>query len=169
MNEITNILDDYKLNRLFKGLSSLTKKSKRVGRGSGSGCGKTSGRGHKGQKAREGVSSGKLGILGQSFLKKLPKRGFKTPLKTMKIIDIINIKDLSYFFYKNKINSDGFILDKEFFIKFSFMRKYSHGIKILSNISDKIDLPNHLIFKFGYFSKNSHAKIIENNCIIEKD
>ncbi len=72
------------------------KKSKRVGRGPGSGLGKTSGRGHKGQKSRSGggVRPGFEG--GQMPLqRRLPKRGFKNPFH--KEYAILNIKDIDRF------------------------------------------------------------------------
>jgi large subunit ribosomal protein L15 len=58
------------------------KDRKRVGRGRGSGSGKTSGRGHKGQKARSGGSS-KVGFEGgqMRLYRRLPKRGFKNPFR----------------------------------------------------------------------------------------
>lgn len=61
-----------------------TKKSKRVGRGRGSGTGKTSGRGMKGQKARSGHHMAAPGFEGgqMPMIKRLPKRGFKNPFRT---------------------------------------------------------------------------------------
>ena len=59
-----------------------TKKSKRLGRGSGSGKGKTSGKGHKGQKARSGYKSSLSREGGQMPLqRRLPKRGFYNPAR----------------------------------------------------------------------------------------
>ena len=70
------------------------KSRKRVGRGSGSGMGKTSGRGQKGQKARYSVAVGFEG--GQTPLfRRLPKRGFTNP--TRKEYAIVNIGDLNQF------------------------------------------------------------------------
>lgn len=56
----------------------------RVGRGGGSGMGKTAGRGHKGQRARSG-GRGKIGFEGgqMPIQRRLPKRGFKSPLKAL--------------------------------------------------------------------------------------
>jgi len=70
------------------------KKHKRVGRGESSGLGKTSGKGHKGQKARSGggVSPGFEG--GQMPLqRRLPKKGFNNPFKIR--YNVLNVKDLS--------------------------------------------------------------------------
>jgi large subunit ribosomal protein L15 len=70
------------------------KKNKRVGRGIGSGHGKTSCKGHKGQKARSGSGKGAGFEGGQMPLqRRLPKRGFKNYFK--KEFDVINIGDLA--------------------------------------------------------------------------
>lgn len=83
-------------------LSNLTpspgskKKIKRLGRGNASGQGGTSGRGHKGQKARSGASIPSWFEGGQMpIYRRLPKRGFKNPFR--KEYAVINIKDLSDF------------------------------------------------------------------------
>ncbi|NPA58238.1 MAG: 50S ribosomal protein L15 [Aquificae bacterium] len=78
-----------------------THKKKRVGRGIGSGKGKTAGRGHKGQKSRRGY--GDLPAFfegGQTpFIMRIPKRGFKSPNK--KEYEIVNLKDLEAKFEAN--------------------------------------------------------------------
>ena len=74
--------------------SSPYKKRKRVGRGHGSGSGKTSGRGHKGAKARSGFRRQKGFEGGQMPLfRRIPKRGFNNVFKTR--YDIINVADLN--------------------------------------------------------------------------
>lgn len=66
---------------------------KRVGRGPGSGLGKTSGRGHKGHKARSGGSTAPWFEGGQMPLqRRLPKRGFNNPFR--KVYEIVNLRDL---------------------------------------------------------------------------
>ncbi len=71
-----------------------TKKNKRVGRGIGSGHGKTSCKGHKGQKARSGGGKGAGFEGGQMPLqRRLPKRGFKNYFK--KEFDVVNLGDLA--------------------------------------------------------------------------
>jgi large subunit ribosomal protein L15 len=72
------------------------RKSKRVGRGNGSGHGGTSGRGHKGQKSRSGYNL-RLGFEGgqMPLSRRLPKRGFNNPFK--KKYQIVNIEALSRF------------------------------------------------------------------------
>ena len=78
------------------------KASKRVGRGIGSGKGKTSGAGHKGQKSRSGVSiKGFEG--GQMPLhRRLPKRGFKNPFR--KEFSIVNLLDIDQAINKKKLD-----------------------------------------------------------------
>lgn len=76
---------------------------KRVGRGIGSGLGKTSGRGVKGQKSRSGVSL--LGFEGgqMPLYRRLPKRGFKNPFR--KEFEIVNLGDLQKAIDSGKVNA----------------------------------------------------------------
>lgn len=74
--------------------SGSTKKRKRVGRGPGSGLGKTSGRGHKGQMSRSGAKRRAWSEGGQMpLIRRVPKRGF-TSLNTVKY-QIVNLQDLA--------------------------------------------------------------------------
>jgi large subunit ribosomal protein L15 len=73
-----------------------TRPRKRVGRGEASGHGKTSGKGHKGQKARSGGGKGSHFEGGQMPLyRRLPKRGFTNPFR--KQYAVVNLKDLARF------------------------------------------------------------------------
>jgi len=105
-----------KLNELKSNLTS-NKKRKRVGRGAGSGLGKTAGRGVKGQKSRSGVSiSGFEG--GQMPLyRRLPKRGFKNPFA--KKIQSINFNHIKNIIEKYNINptdiKESFLFEKKIF------------------------------------------------------
>ncbi len=112
--------------------SGATKKRKRVGRGEGSGHGKTAGKGHKGQKARTGGST-KLGYEGgQTPLhRRLPKRGFTNKFK--KTYDIVNIERLSVF---NK----GDVVDAETLTAKGIVKNIKDGIKILGDGEIKIPL-----------------------------
>jgi large subunit ribosomal protein L15 len=84
------------------------KKRKRVGRGPGSGHGKTSCRGHKGQKARSGGSVSRGFEGGQMPLqRRLPKRGFKNLFK--REYSLINIKDLKGFESNSTVDINDFI------------------------------------------------------------
>lgn len=101
------------------------KKRKRVGRGPGSGHGKTSCRGHKGQKSRSGggVARGFEG--GQMPLqRRLPKRGFNNIFK--KEYALINLGDLNHF-------DSNAILDFKTLKSAGLVKKEKDGIKLLGN------------------------------------
>ena len=99
---------------------------KRVGRGTGSGLGKTSGKGHKGQNARSGggVRPGFEG--GQlPLFRRLPKRGFKNALfKTT--YAVINLSDLDKF-------DDGAVVTPELLKEMGLVKKQLDGVKVLGN------------------------------------
>ena len=115
------------------------KKPKRVGRGIGSGKGKTSGAGHKGQKSRSGVSiKGFEG--GQMPLhRRLPKRGFKNPFR--KEFSIINFGDIDKAINSKKLHPGKEISQVEL-IKAGLIRKKNIGVKLLANgkLSHKITI-----------------------------
>lgn len=97
---------------------------KRVGRGIGSGLGKTAGRGHKGQNARSGggVRPGFEG--GQNPLaRRLPKRGFNNP--TRKEYSVINLDVLNRF-------EEGTIVTPELLKENGFVKQVKDGVKVLS-------------------------------------
>ena len=106
------------------------KKPKRVGRGIGSGTGKTSGAGHKGQKSRSGVAiKGFEG--GQMPLhRRLPKRGFKNRFRTE--YSVINISDIDKAINDKKIDSKKIITNEDFF-KAGLIRNKNILVKILGN------------------------------------
>ena len=89
-----------RLNNLIK----TYKKKIRPGRGIGSGKGKTSGRGHKGQKSRSGVAIKSFEGGQMPLYRRLPKRGFKSFSKNK--VAIINLSSLQSFYDNKKINSD---------------------------------------------------------------
>ena len=91
-----------KINQLKKNLTSK-KSRKRVGRGSGSGLGKTSGRGVKGQKSRSGVSINGFEGGQMPLYRRLPKRGFKNPFKIK--VQQINFNTLTNLINKYNIDS----------------------------------------------------------------
>lgn len=96
---------------------------KRLGRGTGSGLGKTSGKGHKGQNARSGggVRPGFEG--GQiPLFQRLPKRGFHNINR--KEYAIVNLSDLNMF-------EDGAVVSLETFIESGLVKKMHYGIKVL--------------------------------------
>lgn len=99
------------------------KKKKRVGRGQGSGHGKTACRGHKGQKARSGGGTRPGFEGGQMPLqRRLPKRGFKNLFK--KTYTLINLKDLDRF-------EPDTVLDPEGLRNAGLTRKAKDGVKLL--------------------------------------
>lgn len=101
-----------------------TKNRKRIGRGVGSGHGKTSTKGHKGQKARSGGSV-KPGFEGgqMPMQRRLPKRGF-TPL-TRKVYAVVNIGQLDVF-------DQGSSVDIDALVKAGLVGAVKDGVKVLA-------------------------------------
>ena len=136
-------------------LVNLRKKKilrKRLGRGIGSGTGKTSGRGHKGQKSRSGVSlKGFEG--GQMPLhRRLPKRGFTNIFK--KHFNTINLIQIQNLIYKKKILSNEEITE-ELLLKKKIIKKKLSGIKILG----RGDIKSKIIIQAQKASKNAVKKV----------
>lgn len=120
---------------------------KRVGRGTSSGMGKTSGRGHKGQNSRSGggVRPGFEG--GQNPLyRRLPKRGFTNP--TRKEYAIVNIEDLNNFAADTEVTP-------EFLFENGIVKNAKSGIKILGNGEVTVKLT----VKANKFSQSAVEKI----------
>jgi large subunit ribosomal protein L15 len=123
------------------------KTRKRVGRGPGSGHGKTSCRGHKGQKSRSGGGPRPGFEGGQMPLqRRLPKRGFTNIFK--KRYNIINIKDLNRF----EPNAH---LDAEALKEAGLVKKLGEGIKLLGN--GEITFP--VFMKINKVSNSAKEKI----------
>tara|TARA_A100001011_G_C14075391_1_gene742155 strand:- start:246 stop:704 length:459 start_codon:yes stop_codon:yes gene_type:complete len=112
---------------------------KRLGRGIGSGKGKTSGRGVKGQKSRSGVSIKSFEGGQMPLYRRLPKRGFN-PINKEKIAKI-NLDQLQKFLDKNRINADEQI-NLENLKKNKIINKSYKKFKILSNgqLTTKINI-----------------------------
>ena len=111
-----------KLNEL-KATDGARFTKKRIGRGQGSGTGKTSGKGQKGQNSRSGggVAIGFEG--GQTpFFKRMPKRGFTN--YTRKDYAIVNVEDLNRF-------EDGVTVDYEALKAAGLLKKHLDGVKVL--------------------------------------
>ena len=117
-----------KLNNIVD--KSSIKKPKRVGRGIGSGKGKTSGAGHKGQKSRSGVSIRGFEGGQMPLHRRLPKRGFKNPFR--KEFSIVNLIDIDKAINSKKLNPSKEIAKAEL-LKAGLIRKNSLGIKLLAN------------------------------------
>ena len=122
--------------------------SKRVGRGHGSGWGKTAGKGHKGQNARSGggVRPGFEG--GQMPLsRRVPKRGFNNIFATK--YANVNVGELNAKF------EDGAVIDAEALKAAGLIHKISDGVKVLGNG----ELDKKLTVKAAAFSKSAQEKI----------
>lgn len=120
----------------------------RIGRGTGSGCGKTSGRGHKGQKARSGggVRPGFEG--GQMpIYRRLPKRGFKNIWR--KNYAEVNVSTLNLF-------DDDMTVDAVALVEVGILKNILDGVRILGNGH----LTKKLTVKAQGFSKSAKDKII---------
>ena len=142
-----------KINELKPTLTS-NKKRKRVGRGSGSGFGKTAGRGVKGQKSRSGVSIKGFEGGQMPLYRRLPKRGFKNPFA--KKIQTINFKQINNILEKYKIKPEE-IKESVLFEKKIF--KKSKGLLKLLDIGD---LSTSLNIEVSFASKKAIAKVEKN-------
>ena len=135
-----------KLNELSPAPGSV-KKAFRVGRGNGSGAGKTAGKGHKGQNARSGggVRPGFEG--GQMPLqRRIPKRGFVNIFATR--YEAINVDQLNRF-------EDGSVVDEAAIVGAGLVKNTRDGIKILG----RGELTKKLTVKVAAFSKGAKSKI----------
>ena len=124
----------------------LNKSKIRVGRGIGSGKGKTSGRGVKGQKSRSGVAIKSFEGGQMPLYRRLPKRGFN-PIQKEKIA-ILNLDKIQSFINKKTINTND-ILNSSSLKKLKLINKNSKKLKILGSgeIKDKINIEADLASK----------------------
>ena len=135
-------------------------KKNRPGRGIGSGKGKTSGRGHKGQKARSGVAIKSFEGGQMPLYRRLPKRGFNSIKKNN--IAILNLQQLQKYISKGKLNSKSLI-------NLSELKKN----KILKNKIDKIkllgkgDIKDKINIEVDFISKSAKEKIKKNGSSIK--
>ena len=121
--------------------------SKRVGRGIGSGRGKTSGRGHKGQKARSGGTKGPAFEGGQMpLVRRVPKRGFTNPFKVR--FASVNIKDLEMF-------DENTVVSPEVLQSSGIIRRARDRVKILGDG----DITKPLTVRAHAFSRSAIEKI----------
>ena len=136
------------LNNLVKN----NKKKIRVGRGIGSGRGKTSSRGHKGQKSRSGVAIKSFEGGQMPLYRRLPKRGFKTLSK--KNIAVLNLSRIQNIYEKNKDKLNN-TLDLKSLKDKKFINKKYLKLKILGTgeLKIKIDITAH------HASKQAKEKI----------
>ena len=126
--------------------NKLNKTKIRVGRGIGSGKGKTSGRGVKGQKSRSGVAIKSFEGGQMPLYRRLPKRGFNPIGK--KNITILNLDKLQFYIEKKTINTKE-IINSELLKKLKLINKNSVKLKILGSgeIKEKINIEADLASK----------------------
>ena len=126
--------------------TKINKSKIRVGRGIGSGKGKTSGRGVKGQKSRSGVAIKSFEGGQMPLYRRLPKRGFN-PISKEKIA-ILNLEKIQSYIDKKNINVSDTI-NSTLLIKLKLINKNSRKLKILGSgfIKDKINIEADLASK----------------------
>ena len=124
----------------------INKSKIRVGRGIGSGKGKTSGRGVKGQKSRSGVAIKSFEGGQMPLYRRLPKRGFNSI--SSERVAIVNLSKIQSFIDKKTINVDD-LLNTNLLIKLKIINKNSTKLKILGTgeIKNKINIEANLASK----------------------
>ena len=134
----------------LKPVEGARKERKRLGRGTGSGTGKTAGKGHKGQKARSG-NQPRPGFEGGQipFFQRIPKRGFNNVNR--KEFAIVNLEDLNLF-------NDGDVVTIELLLEKGIISKVLSGVKVLGNGN----LEKKVTVKANRFS-NAAKEAIEKN------
>ena len=131
----------------LKPAEGATTAAKRLGRGTGSGLGKTSGKGHKGAKARSGGGKGPGFEGGQIPLaRRIPKRGFTNKFRTEYVA--INVSRL-------EIYEDGMVVSPVELIEYGIIKKIEDGVKIMGNG----DLTKKLTVQANKFTASAKEKI----------
>ena len=127
-----------KLNELHDN-PGATKPKKRVGRGPGSGIGKTGGRGIKGQKARSGVAIAGYEGGQMPLYQRLPKRGFNVP--NPKRYAVVNLQLIQKFIDAKKLDAKGEITE-DTLVECGLVRRKWDGVRILAKgeITSKVKL-----------------------------
>ena len=140
--------------------SALKSKKIRPGRGIGSGKGKTSGRGHKGQKSRRGVAIKSFEGGQMPLYRRLPKRGFNSFNKSK--IGKLNLGDLQMLIESKRIKSSEKI-DIKYLQSSKILKKKYEKIKILGQgeIKDKLNLEVH------FLSSSAKEKLSKNGSTIK--
>ena len=143
----------------FNSTVKIKTKKLRVGRGIGSGKGKTSGRGVKGQKSRSGVAIKSFEGGQMPLFRRLPKRGFNS-LKPQELA-ILNLEKIQNYINK-KIIKNGETLNLKLLITNKLLSKKYDKLKILSKgeVKEKIKIET------DYISKNAKDKLEKVGCSI---
>ena len=139
--------------------SKVKQKKMRVGRGIGSGKGKTSGRGVKGQKSRSGVAIKSFEGGQMPLFRRLPKRGFNS-ISNAKIV-IFNLDKLQNLIEKNKIQKEDTI-NLSYLIKNKLIKKTFNRLKILGSG----DLKTKLNIEANFISKSAKIKLDKLGCSV---
>ena len=137
---------------MLNNLKKIKQKKIRVGRGIGSGKGKTSGRGVKGQKSRSGVAIKSFEGGQMPLYRRLPKRGFNIIGK--KEIGALNLSEIQSFIQSKKIKSTDKI-DLALLKKLNIIKKKYKKLKVLGKgeIKEKLNL------EVNYLSNSAKAKL----------
>ena len=129
-----------------------TKARKRIGRGIGSGTGKTSGKGHKGQKARSGVAIKGFEGGQMPIHRRLPKRGF-TNINKVNFVEL-NLDRLQKLIDGKQIDPNE-IINQKTFVELGLVKSNKVGIKLLA----KGDIKNKINIEVSAFSKSARENI----------
>ena len=123
----------------IKDNDKATKDRKRIGRGIGSGTGKTSGKGHKGQKARSGVAVKGFEGGQMPIHRRLPKRGF-TNINRVPLVEL-NLDKIEKLIANKKINNQKAI-NSEYLLELGLIKKITSKVKLLAKgeIKSKINI-----------------------------
>jgi large subunit ribosomal protein L15 len=135
----------------LKPAPGATRTRRRVGRGPGSGAGKTAGKGHKGQKSRSGYSR-RFGFEGgqMPLVRRLPKRGFTNNFRVE--FQVVNLRDLE------RVFGDGDVVSPESLVDKGLARKGAKPVKILGTgtLTKKLSVKAH---KFSTSAQSSIEKV----------
>jgi large subunit ribosomal protein L15 len=135
----------------LKPAPGATRTRRRVGRGPGSGAGKTAGKGHKGQKSRSGYSR-RFGFEGgqMPLVRRLPKRGFTNNFRVE--FQVVNLRDLE------RVFGDGDVVSPESLVDKGLVRKSAQPVKILGSgeLTKKLSVKAH---KFSTAAQSSIEKV----------
>lgn len=142
-----------KLHELFNNFGAK-KDKKRVGRGIGSGKGKTCGRGVKGQKSRSGVAIKGFEGGQMPIIKRLPKRGFNCP--NAKKYSVINIIDIELLLSRGRLENTE-IVTKDKLMEVGVIKNIKVLVKLLSLKSDEFNTP--ISFKLDAYSDSAKQAI----------
>ena len=145
---------------MLNSLKKIKQKKIRVGRGIGSGKGKTSGRGVKGQKSRSGVAIKSFEGGQMPLYRRLPKRGFNIIGK--KDTGALNLSEIQYFIESKKIKASEKI-DLALLKKLNIVKKKHKKLKVLGKgeIKEKLNL------EVNYLSNSAKAKLEKSGSIIK--